>query len=447
MSQTSPSPAPHEVSVLDLDRLVDGWHHDPHSILGPHLHGPVVTIRVLRPAAESVTAVTPAGRVPARARAPRRVGDRHPRRCRPRLLRRCRVRRQRRAGRRPLPLPAHAGRDRPAPDRRGPARAALAGPRCARAHLRDDSRRRQWRVVRRLGAECPGRPGGRRLQLLGRNGPPHALPRGHRASGSCSSRTSATVPSTSSTSSAATACGARRQIRSPSPPRSRRRRARSSTPPTTSGTTRHGCASASRPTSTSGRCRSTRCTWGRGGPGLDYRDLAAELTEYVRDTGFTHVEFLPVAEHPYGPSWGYQVTSYFAPTSRFGKPDDLRYLIDSLHEAGIGVLVDWVPAHFPKDAWALARFDGTPLYEHADPRRGRAARLGHLRLRLRAHRGPQLPGRQCPLLARGVPRRRPAGRRRRVDALPGLLAQGRRVVPQRVTAGARTSRRWPSCRR
>ena len=104
--------------------------------------------------------------------------------------------------------------------------------------------------------------------------------------------------------------------------------------------------------------------------GLSYRELAAELTSYIRETGFTHVEFLPVSEHPYGPSWGYQVTSYYAPTSRFGSPDDLRYLIDTLHQAGIGVLIDWVPAHFPKDDWALARFDGTPLYEHADPRRG-----------------------------------------------------------------------------
>ena len=104
--------------------------------------------------------------------------------------------------------------------------------------------------------------------------------------------------------------------------------------------------------------------------GLNYRRLADELTEYLSETGFTHVEFLPVSEHPYGPSWGYQVTSYFAPTSRFGSPDDLRYLIDRLHQAGIGVLVDWVPAHFPKDEWALARFDGTALYEHPDPRRG-----------------------------------------------------------------------------
>jgi 1,4-alpha-glucan branching enzyme len=104
--------------------------------------------------------------------------------------------------------------------------------------------------------------------------------------------------------------------------------------------------------------------------GLSYRELAAELVDYVTAAGFTHVEFLPVAEHPFGGSWGYQVSSYYAPTSRFGSPDDLRYLIDTLHQAGIGVIVDWVPAHFPKDAWALARFDGTPLYEHGDPRRG-----------------------------------------------------------------------------
>ncbi|MBM3669278.1 MAG: 1,4-alpha-glucan branching protein GlgB [Actinobacteria bacterium] len=105
-------------------------------------------------------------------------------------------------------------------------------------------------------------------------------------------------------------------------------------------------------------------------PGLDYRDLARELVEYVTDLGFTHVEFLPVAEHPYGPSWGYQVSGYYAPTARFGSPDDLRFLIDALHRAGIGVLIDWVPAHFPKDEWALARFDGTCLFEHPDPRRG-----------------------------------------------------------------------------
>lgn len=105
-------------------------------------------------------------------------------------------------------------------------------------------------------------------------------------------------------------------------------------------------------------------------PGLGYREFAHQLADHVIDTGFTHVELMPVAEHPFGGSWGYQVSSYYAPTSRFGSPDDLRYVIDHLHSRGIGVLVDWVPAHFPKDEWSLARFDGTPLYEHADPRRG-----------------------------------------------------------------------------
>jgi 1,4-alpha-glucan branching enzyme len=104
--------------------------------------------------------------------------------------------------------------------------------------------------------------------------------------------------------------------------------------------------------------------------GLSYRELAEQLTEYVAEMGFTHVEFMPVAEHPYSGSWGYQATGYYAPTARYGSPDDLRYLVDKLHQRGIGVLVDWVPAHFPKDSWALARFDGTALYEHADPRRG-----------------------------------------------------------------------------
>jgi 1,4-alpha-glucan branching enzyme len=104
--------------------------------------------------------------------------------------------------------------------------------------------------------------------------------------------------------------------------------------------------------------------------GLGYRELATDLVEYVTTMGFTHVEFLPVAEHPYTPSWGYQVTGYYAPTSRYGAPDDLRYLIDKLHQAGVGVILDWVPAHFPKDAFALARFDGSALYEHPDPRRG-----------------------------------------------------------------------------
>jgi 1,4-alpha-glucan branching enzyme len=113
-------------------------------------------------------------------------------------------------------------------------------------------------------------------------------------------------------------------------------------------------------------------------PGLGYRDLARELTDHVRAAGFTHVEFLPIAEHPYGGSWGYQVTSYYAPTSRFGSADDLRHLVDTLHNAGIGVILDWVPGHFAADEWALGRFDGLPLYEHADPVRGTRPSWGTL---------------------------------------------------------------------
>ncbi|MCW2757765.1 MAG: 1,4-alpha-glucan branching enzyme, partial [Nocardioidaceae bacterium] len=112
--------------------------------------------------------------------------------------------------------------------------------------------------------------------------------------------------------------------------------------------------------------------------GLSYRQLAEDLVNYVVELGFTHVEFMPVAEHPFGGSWGYQVTSYYAPTSRYGSPDDFRFLVDALHRAGIGVIVDWVPAHFPKDAWALANFDGEPLYEQADPRRGEHPEWGTL---------------------------------------------------------------------
>ncbi|MFE6154797.1 1,4-alpha-glucan branching enzyme [Streptomyces sp. NPDC057889] len=104
-------------------------------------------------------------------------------------------------------------------------------------------------------------------------------------------------------------------------------------------------------------------------PGLTYRQLAEQLPRYVADLGFTHVELMPVAEHPFGGSWGYQVTGFYAPTARMGTPDDFRHLVDALHQAGIGVLMDWVPAHFPRDDWALAEFDGRTLYEHEDPLR------------------------------------------------------------------------------
>ncbi|MGH9519423.1 MAG: 1,4-alpha-glucan branching protein GlgB, partial [Terriglobales bacterium] len=103
---------------------------------------------------------------------------------------------------------------------------------------------------------------------------------------------------------------------------------------------------------------------------LTYREMAPRLIEHLRRTGFTHVEFLPLMEHPFYGSWGYQTTGYFAPTSRYGTPQDLMYLIDQLHGNGYGVILDWVPSHFPDDPHGLARFDGTHLYEHADPRQG-----------------------------------------------------------------------------
>ena len=113
-------------------------------------------------------------------------------------------------------------------------------------------------------------------------------------------------------------------------------------------------------------------SWQRGWEGefLNYRELARQLVDYVKDMGFSHIELLPITEHPYDPSWGYQCTGYYAPTSRFGEPDDFRYFVDYCHQHGIGVFLDWVPAHFPKDAQGLARFDGEALFEHMDPRKG-----------------------------------------------------------------------------
>ena len=113
-------------------------------------------------------------------------------------------------------------------------------------------------------------------------------------------------------------------------------------------------------------------SWRRqeGNRQLTYLELAETLLPYVLEMGYTHIELLPIAEHPFEGSWGYQVTNYYAPTSRFGPPDDFRHFIDKCHQAGIGVIMDWVPAHFPKDAYALAEFDGTHLYEHMDPRQG-----------------------------------------------------------------------------
>jgi len=133
-----------------------------------------------------------------------------------------------------------------------------------------------------------------------------------------------------------------------------------------------------------------------------YRELAGLLVDYVRRLGFTHVEFLPVAEHAFYPSWGYQVTGFYAPTSRYGTPEDFQYLVNTLHEAGIGVFMDWVPAHFPRTItpWPAST---APPCTSTRPAPGRACRLGHAHLQLRPPRGPEFPHRQRPLLVRSLP--------------------------------------------
>ena len=124
---------------------------------------------------------------------------------------------------------------------------------------------------------------------------------------------------------------------------------------------------------------------------LSYRELAVKLSNYVLAQGFTHVELMPVGEHPFHGSWGYQSTGYFAPTARYGTPDDFKFLVDTMHQNGIGIILDWVPAHFPRDAHGLGYFDGTHLYEHTDPRPEPASRLGHIYFRLWSSRRLELP--------------------------------------------------------
>ncbi|MGR7002696.1 alpha-amylase family glycosyl hydrolase [Yinghuangia aomiensis] len=182
-------------------------------------------------------------------------------------------------------------------------------------------------------------------------------------------------------------------------------------------------------------------------PGLSYRELAAELPWYVRDMGFTHVEFMPVAEHPFGGSWGYQVTSYYAPTSRFGSPDEFRMLVDALHQAGIGVIVDWVPRALPEGRpWAHSPGStGRRQHEHPDPRRGAGTPTSGARWSstTAATRSGTSWWRTRYSGAKEVPHRRhPRADAVALDAVPRLLARGRRLGAERAR---RAGENWTPC--
>ena len=250
-------------------------------------------------------------------------------------------------------------------------------------------------------------------------------------------------------------CCRSRPTRSPSPPSIRRApprwsRASASSP----GPTRRGWPRAPRRNAREAPISIYEChlgSWMRvpehGNRYLTYDELADRLVPYVKEMGFTHLELLPISEYPFDGSWGYQPIGLFAPTSRHGSPEAFARFVDRCHRAGIGLLLDWVPGHFPTDPHGLGYFDGTHLYEHADPRLGLPPRLEHADLQLRPARGRELPARQRAVLAQALPHRRPPGRRGRLDALPRLLAQAGRVDPQRVSAATRTSTRSHFLRR
>jgi len=363
------SPKPTKVDTADLDRIVDGTHHDPHSVLGPHPGKNSVTLRVLRPMAESVVAVMGDNRIPlAHEHRGVWVG----------VLPGAEVPDYR------LDV-TYAGEVIPADDpyRFLPTLGDLD------LHLIGEGRHEElWRV---LGAHVHTYPSlhGDVTGVSFAVWAPNA--QGVRVTGSFNHWDSQAHPMRSLGSSGVweifipdigdgtvykfAILGRDGHWREKADPLA----FATEVPPATGSVVytsdyawadsdwlraRYETDPLQRPMSI------YEVHLGSWRPGLDYRQLAQELTDYVVEQGFTHVEFLPVAAHPFAGSWGYQVTSYFAPTPRFGSPDDLRYLIDRLHQAGIGVLVDWVPAHFPKDEWALARFDGTALYENPDPQRG-----------------------------------------------------------------------------
>ncbi len=362
-----------QISHAEIDALVSGVHHDPHAVLGGHPGPAGVTIRALRPLAESVTVVLPGGdrapmthvyqgvfsaTVPGTTVPDYRVAVTYP------------------------GLPEAVADD---PYRHLPTLGEID------LHLIGEGRHETlWTV---LGARVRPAAGGTSFAVWAPNA------RGVRVIGDFNHWDGRAHPMRSLGGSGVWELlipgvgeGSTYKFDICGPDGSWHRKAdpmasRAERPPATASVvtqSRYEWGDADWLTARSGRDLLTQpmsiyeVHLGSWRPGLSYTDLATELTSYVTEMGFTHVEFLPVAEHPFGGSWGYQVTSYYAPTSRFGTPDEFRHLVDALHQAGIGVLLDWVPAHFPRDSWALARFDGTPLYEHPDPQRGQQPDWGTL---------------------------------------------------------------------
>jgi 1,4-alpha-glucan branching enzyme len=375
---------PDPVSHAEIDQLVAGTHHDPHSVLGAHPGPDGVTIRALRPLAATVAVVLPDGSRAAMAHVHQGVfsvtlpgtevldyqlavaypaadgaATAHP----PALPETV------------LPetvLPESIGDD---PYRHLPTLGQLD------LHLIAEGRHEElWRV---LGSHVRGAgtsfavwaPSARGVRVVGDfnhwDGRAHPM-RSLGSSGVWELYVPGVGPGTRYKYEICTAAGGWRQKADPLAASAER-------PPATASVvyeSRHQWADQDW---LSARARRDILTspmsvyevhLGSWRKGLSYAELAEQLPAYARDLGFTHVEFMPVMEHPFDGSWGYQVTSYYAPTSRFGSPDEFRQLIDRLHQAGLGVILDWVPGHFPRDDWALARFDGTALYEHEDPRRG-----------------------------------------------------------------------------
>ncbi len=363
---------PGQVDLAEIDRILDGTHHDPHSVLGPHAVPGGTVVRALRPLAASVTAVLPDGRrfplahvhqgvfaatLPLTQVPDYRLAVTYPAR-----------------GADGTTLPETVIDD---PYRHLPTLGEVD------LHLIGEGRHEElWRV---LGAHVSEKAGGTAFAVWA----PSA--RGVRVIGDFNHWDGRAHPMRSLGASGiwelfvpGVGPGTRYKYDICGPDGSWHRKAdpmaeRAERPPATASVVwdseyewadQEWMAARARRDPLVQPMSVYEVHLGSWRPGLTYTELADQLTAYVTQLGFTHVELLPVAEHPYGGSWGYQVTSYYAPTARFGTPDEFRCLVDRLHQAGLGVIVDWVPAHFPRDDWALARFDGTPLYENADPRRG-----------------------------------------------------------------------------